>query len=539
MGNIFIFDYLSKLVGFFIVLFTLLIFIYSLNFIKTKKKEYYYWMFLTFLSSLGVVFSNHLFLITIFWGYLGLTLFMLINLYSDQNKASVAKKTFIIVGGSDGFLLFGILLYIYLTSRYFIVEKPLVINSALSFLSFFLIALACFAKAGCIPLHTWIPEMAEVTEAPTVAYLPASLDKLLGIYLLVRLIKDAFILDDFSKAILLILGSLTIIAAVMMALVQHNIKKLLGYHAVSQVGYMVLGLGCSTVLGLAAGLFHMLNNAIYKSCLFLGVGNVQKQSGSVEFENLSGLGKFMPATFLFVLIASLSISGIPPFNGFVSKWMVYQGLVELFKLSTSFTLKLVILFSLVSALVGSSLTLASFLKLNAGVFLGQPKEKTKEASFTLLISPFILSLLCIIFGIFAFHTILPFIAKAIGEFSTSGLWRPMQATNLIILGILLGFIIFIITSKKRRTSPIFIGGEKIDFQTEAKVSDFYVNIRELKVLKNIYRLAEKKFFDIYEQTKNLSFIFIKFLRYLHNGVLPTYLVWCLLGALWLFFIFFR
>ncbi|MDP2923823.1 MAG: proton-conducting transporter membrane subunit [Candidatus Omnitrophota bacterium] len=537
VNDILIYDSLSKLVGFFVLLFTVLVFIYSTASIKTRRLEYYSWFLLTAIASLGVVFSKHLIAIVIFWGFLGLTLFKLINLYSDTSKdtAQVSKKAFIIVGGSDGFLLLGFLLYAYLTTSNSIGDRLLIINNPLSLLSFLFVVIGCFAKAGCMPFHSWVPETAEAATAPVVAYLPASLDKLLGIYLLIRVVKDVFILDNNAKIILLVLGALTIICAVMMALVQHNIKKLLGYHAVSQVGYMVLGIATATPLGIAAGMFHMINHAIYKSCLFLCAGNVEKQAGSSELEQLGGLGKFMPITFIATLIASFSISGIPPLNGFISKWMVYQSLIDFMKTAGTPVMKLIVALSLIMALIGSGLTLASFLKLNYGVFLGNPKKETKEVSFGLLISPIILSLLCIIFGIFASSTILVFIHKSVGGFSSIGLWKPTLATNLIILGVIIGLAVFRLLASKPRTTISFTGGEELAVNEEVKIADFYNTIKELRILKSIYRLAEEKFFDIYEQGANFVFAIGRFFQYLHNGVLPTYLVWTLLGMIGLFF----
>ncbi|MDD5195345.1 MAG: proton-conducting transporter membrane subunit [Candidatus Omnitrophica bacterium] len=542
-SDFFLIDSLSKLIGIFVVFFTVIIFIYSLGFIKTKKLSYYFWFFVTALASLGVCFSNNLILITIFWGFLGLTLFQLISLHSEANMPSVAKKAFIIVAGSDGFLLFGFLLYASLSAQPFsnasIAAHALPINSTLALISFILIAIGCFAKAGCMPFHTWIPEVAESASVPVVAYLPASLDKLLGIYLLLRVVKDMFVLNSAAQAILMIAGSITILGAVMMALIQHNVRKLLGYHAVSQVGYMVLGLACATPLGLAAGLFHMVNHAIYKSCLFLGAGNIEARTGTGELDNLGGLGKFMPLTFITTLIASFSISGIPPFNGFVSKWMIYQGLIDVSSSSAWGTMKVIVLLSLLCALIGSGLTLASFLKLNSGVFMGSCKKPAKEAGWLLLFAPVVLSLLCVGFGIFASITILPFINKAVGGFSLTGLWQPKLATGLLIMGVLAGFIIFKIMSRKIRTVASFVGGETLTVEEEVKIGDFYNTFRQLAPLKGLYALAEKKFFDLYEQTKSFCFLFVRFLRYLHNGVLPSYLSWCLLGALGLFFAFFK
>jgi hypothetical protein len=157
----------------------------------------------------------------------------------------------------------------------------------------------------------------------------------------------------------------------------------------------------------------------------------------------------------------------------------------------------------------------------------------------LLITPVILSLLCIVFGIFANFTILPFLEKSAGGFCLIGLWKPTLALALLILGLIIGFIVFKIMSAATRESAAFIGGENLPEPQEIGVADFYNSIKELGGLRYIYRLAEKKFFDIYEQLKNLVFLLIRFLRYLHNGVLSTYLVWCLLGMLGLFFVFFK
>jgi len=169
-----------------------------------------------------------------------------------------------------------------------------------------------------------------------------------------------FIYPFAIRAIVMILGALTIIIAVMMALVQHNGRKLLGYHAVSQVGYMVLGIGTGTPIGIIGGLFHMVNHAIYKSSLFLSFGSVEKRTGTPELDKLGGLAKKMPLTFIAALIGALSISGVPPFNGFFSKWMVYQGvLVSASQQGRIWQIVLNVCFVL--AIFGSALTLASFI----------------------------------------------------------------------------------------------------------------------------------------------------------------------------------
>ena len=234
-----------------------------------------------------------------------------------------------------------------------------------------------FTKAGAFPFHTWVPDYAKYAPASSSAYLPASLDKLLGIYFLARITTGMFIMNEWLTLLLLSAGVISIITAVMMALVQHNYKRLLGFHAVSQVGYMILGFGLGSMIGVAAGLFHMINNALYKSGLFLSAGCVEYRTGKEDIDDLGGLSKAMPLTFIATLIFAMSISGVPPFNGFASKWMIYQGIIE-FGSGTGIANKLWVVW-LGLAVLGSALTLASFIKLIGGIFLGRRKPEFENS----------------------------------------------------------------------------------------------------------------------------------------------------------------
>jgi len=344
------------------------------------------------------------------------------------------------------------------------------------------------------------------------------------------------------------IGSLTIVAAVMMALIQHDLKRLLGYHAVSQVGYMVLGIGTGNPVGIAGGLFHMVNHAIYKSCLFLSGGAVEKKAGTTDLEKLGGFAKIMPITFVTFLIAAFAISGVPPFNGFASKWMVYQGVIETAKNGGYLWI-----IWLVAALFGSALTLASFMKAVHTVFLGQPSKahspqptarSPKDTSPTMWIPTVILATLCVIFGVFAYRVplrmfILPSLNQAV---TFSGTWFSSLATILILVGIAIGFIIYLLGSAiKTRKTEIFVGGEILRAEPDMRVSgvEFYNTIKDTPFLNKVYQLAEKKVFDIYELLKKFCFIFTRILRFIHTGILTTYLIWILLGMLILFFVLMR
>jgi len=526
-------------------MFFVLTLLYSFRFMQGKSRlfEYYTYIILTGLASAGAAFTNNLLILVVFWGFLGFTLFMLVGMGADKT-GSVAQKTFIIVGGSDVVMLLGIGIIYYLTGSLQMdkIRLSLQGNSYLPYLAYFCIAIACFAKAGAMPFHSWIPGCAQDAPLPVVAYLPAALDKLLGIYLLAKISIELFIINDAISITLMVIGSFTVLAAVMMALIQHNMKRLLGYHAISQVGYMVLGIACANPIGIAGGLFHMLNHSIYKSCLFFTAGNVEYRQKTTELDDLGGLGRLMPLTYVACLIASLSICGVPPFNGFVSKWLIYQGLVE--RLSSTGLLKVVTAISLIAALFGSGLTLASFMKLLHAVFLGQKTEqagieKKEEVPGGMLIPCVVLSSLCIIFGVFANQIPLKFfIMPVVGRAAFIGIWHAGLSVLLVGLGLLLGFAFFKFSGFKIgvRRDSVFVGGETADFKENAVTgTDFYNAVKEYGVLKKTYSKAGRGDFDIYEQAKKLK-VFSLPLQFLHNGVLPTYLVWILLGMLALFFI---
>ena len=534
-------DNLSGFILLAIGLFGVLIIVYSLKFMAGKERlnEYYTYLLWTIGGACGAILANNLVLLLVFWGFLGLTLYLLIGIGGPE-ATPAAKKTFIIVGGSDCLMILGIAIIWSLTGSFQMDNISVHLTGMLPTIAFISLAIASFAKAGAMPMHTWIPDCAEKAPIPVTAFLPASLDKLLGIYLLGRIAMDIFVMNKAMGTLLLIVGAVTIIAAVMMALVQHDLKKLLSYHAVSQVGYMVLGIGTGNPIGIAGGIFHMLNHAIYKSCLFLTGGAVEHRTQTTNLNRLGGLAKLMPITFVTFLIAALSISGVPPFNGFVSKWMVYQGIIELGKGGD----KLWIIW-LVAAMFGSALTLASFMKLIHSVFLGSPSPTTprpvakrNEVSFTMWMPMAILAGLCVIFGVFAYRVPLKnFIFSAVPGISFLGFWSPGLATLLIIIGIILGAIIYWLGNiKSLRTDTAYVGGEIIPQDSRVTGVDFYDTIKDFGIIKNIYRHAENKLFDIYDQGTKFVFFFIRGLRKIHSGILPTYLFWSLFGMLILFII---
>jgi formate hydrogenlyase subunit 3/multisubunit Na+/H+ antiporter MnhD subunit len=527
-------DSLSNLIVLSVSLFSLLIILYSIVYINSERtKNYYPYFLITLGCTYGAVLSDNLLLFITFWGVLGITLYKLIQGYNEESSAA-AKKTLILIGASDSIMIIGIAILWKITGSLSMESISVTTTDALSVSAFLTLLIGSFTKAGAFPFHTWVPDYAKSAPASSSAYLPASLDKLLGIYFLARLTTKMFILNEWLTLLLLSIGVISIITAVMMALVQHNYKRLLGFHAVSQVGYMILGFGLGSVIGVAAGLFHMINNALYKSGLFLSAGSVEYRTGKEEIDDLGGLSKAMPFTFFATLIFAMSISGVPPFNGFASKWMIYQGIIE-FGSGAGLANKLWVLW-LGLAVLGSALTLASFIKLIGGIFLSRRKaeyENLKEVPVLMWIPQVVLAVICIFFGVFATSFIVPkLIMPVSGEFQFTGLWNSSFVSLLVLASIILGIILYLsLNLRKFRTEDSFIGGERIQDQTSYSTPEFYKTIGEFRFFAVIYKKAEEKWFDIYDLSKKFVLWISHQLSEAHAGVLPGYVIWIFAGLI--------
>jgi NADH:ubiquinone oxidoreductase subunit 5 (subunit L)/multisubunit Na+/H+ antiporter MnhA subunit len=231
-------------------------------------------------------------------------------------------------------------------------------------------------------------------------------------------------------------------------------------------------------------------------------------------------------------IAALSVSGVPPFNGFFSKWMVYQSLVTTGKP----------LF-LIAAMFGSALTLAYMIKMLYSIFWGErPKalRAVKEVGFFMAWPMVVLALLCIVFGFLAQIPLQQFIGPVVGfQFDsapakvsmTNALWSPTLATVLMIVGLVLGAIIYLFGRiTKRREASAFVGGEVLDTEeTRVVGTGFYETIRTLGGFRGIYSDADKGVFDVYYLGDKLGANLVRALRGLHDGVLSTYLSWSIIG----------
>jgi NADH-quinone oxidoreductase subunit L len=518
--------------------FSFLVALYSVAFMagKYNLRLYYSYFLLTAASTYGAMLANNFIILLFFWGALLITLYGMIVIGSKEAYLTAAKS-FIIIGISDLCLILGIMIVADL-SHTLTMDRVRLPMEGLASLAFILMMIGAIAKAGAMPFHSWIPDAAIDAPLPVMAFLPAALEKLLGIYLLARISLDFFEMNEAMGTVLLVIGAVTIVLAVSMALVQKNYKRLLSYHAISQVGYMVLGIGTGVPIGIAGGIFHMLNHSMYKCCLFLSGGSVEHSAGTTDLEKLGGLRGQMPVTFVCFWIAAFSISGVPPFNGFFSKEMIFEGALHL---GTPIWF--------IAAEVGAILTFASFLKLGHSVYLGTRKEPlacVKESPLAILVPMVALASGCILFGVYnelplryLIEPVLPMEHEPFWGFIHWG--SPITAISIICLLIALGSHIYGV----RKT------GEGL------RAAD---HIHHAPVLSRIYGWAEKRYFDPYDLGMRLTrigsyalyildrmndWIYDTFLagtvrivstgiRRAHTGVFSEYLAWSLAGGLIIF-----
>ncbi len=547
-------DFLLRLYHFsaFIILatagFAFLIALYSVVFMKGKEhlRQYYAFLLLTLGFVNGAVLADHFIVMLFFWEGILITVFAMI-MSGGKNAYPAAVKSFVLNGVADFCMILGIIVLGFITggnlAMGYLKTSPVSLADFPGIFSFVLIMIGAVAKAGSMPFHSWIPDAAMEAPLPFMAYLPASLEKLLGIYLLARITLDFF---DFKSGtvisiVVMTIGAITILLAVMMALIQKDFKRLLSYHAISQVGYMILGIGTAIPVGIIGGLFHMINHAMYKSCLFLTGGSVEKQAGTTDLASLGGLGRKMPFTFASFIIAACAISGVPPLNGFFSKELVFDGALE--------TGMPVFYYA---AILGAFFTAASFLKLGHSAFLGRPAgdwKDVRDPSWAMVLPMVTIALGCIIFGVYNVLPLQNLIEPILGarlEHSFAGLPGNWTLACISVTVLALAYLNHLYGVSRAKSA---LGAAD--------------HIHNAPVLSTIYDLAEKRFFDPYDAgmvivngfarffwwiDRGIDLIYNKFIvgltlaaswiiRKAHSGNYALYIAWSLAGMLVIIFIF--
>lgn len=315
---------------------SLMVHIFSLGYMKGEERYPAYFAFLSLFtfSMLGLVLSGNLFQIYIFWELVGVSSFLLIGFYYEKPSAVAAsKKAFIITRFADFGFLIGILILAYTGKTLDIQELIVRLSQPTQVLvGFFGVSLTAWGlglvfiggagKSAMFPLHVWLPDAME-GPTPVSALIHAATMVVAGVYLVARLFP-LFSLEDGVMQIILYTGTFSALLAALIACTQTDIKRVLAYSTMSQIGYMMLSLGVARNggdhgLGYMASLFHLFTHAFFKSLLFLAAGSVIHLVHSNEMRDMGGLRKWMPVTHIAFLVGCLAISGIPPFSGFFSK----------------------------------------------------------------------------------------------------------------------------------------------------------------------------------------------------------------------------
>ena len=304
--------------------------LYSFGYMKGEKgfQRYYAFLSLFTLSMLGLVVATNIFQMYVFWELVGVSSFLLIGFYYTKPEAVAAsKKAFIVTRFADLFFLIGILIYGYYAETFSFTPATgaLIAAGAMIPLALGLMFVGGAGKSAMFPLHIWLPDAME-GPTPVSALIHAATMVVAGVYLVARMFPIFIGYAPDVLPIIAIVGTVTAFYAASVACVQSDIKRVLAFSTISQIGFMMVALGVCTSadphhggLGYMSSMFHLFTHAMFKALLFLGAGSIIHAVHSNEMSAMGGLRKYMPITHITFLIACLAIAGIPPFSGFFSK----------------------------------------------------------------------------------------------------------------------------------------------------------------------------------------------------------------------------
>ncbi|MFA6475467.1 MAG: proton-conducting transporter membrane subunit [Patescibacteria group bacterium] len=419
--------HIDKLAAFFIFIISLIALfcsIYGLGYIKHYYSKYnlgslgfFYHLFIV--GMILVVSSSQALFFLMAWEIMSIASYFLV--VYDRNEPGNIKAGFIYLVmthvGTVFIILAFLLMYKFTGSFDFsTIKSGVTMIPAVYKDIIFVCALIGFGtKAGIIPFHIWLPSAHPAAPSHVSALMSGVMIKT-GIYMMVRLFLDVLMpIPAWWGITILIVGSASAVLGVLYALTEHDLKKLLAYHSIENIGIILLGLGSAmffsstnhlalAVLALVAALFHTLNHATFKSLLFLSAGSVINQTHTRNMEKYGGLIKFMPQTAVYFLIGSMAISALPPFNGFFSEWLTYQALLQGMGTADVFVKSLFVLAAGALALTGG-LALACFVKAFGATFLARPRSsavsQAKESTWPLKLGMGALAVLCLLFGVFS------------------------------------------------------------------------------------------------------------------------------------------
>lgn len=564
----FLFDPLSVFFLFVISAVCLSSAVYSIGYLNKKysnKKIIYNWFLLVvFIASMVFVVSvSNAMVFLIAWEIMSLVSYFFVVFDSKDEKSIRSGAIYIIMTHvGTAFIMAGFLImYKYANSFDFLALKGAcsAMQASVKNIIFIFLLIGFGTKAGIVPFHIWLPYAHPQAPSHISSIMSGVMIKT-GIYGIIRFIIFILGVDSIWWGnLVLIIACASCLVGVIYALMEHDLKKLLAYHSVENIGIILLGVGASmvflklnmaalAVFSLVAGLYHLINHAVFKGLLFLCAGSVYKAVSTRNIEKLGGLIKIMPVTAFSFLIGSMAISGLPPLNGFVSEWLTLQAFFA--GSLTGYMPGLKIFFSLCAAVLAltGGLAAACFVKAFGMVFLAMPRSKNiedaKEVSLSMKISMLFLVFLTIALGlgaglVFRLLTVVSACATGLdvsamnfglnnfmimpGAVASAHLSMPLIAliSGLVIIGIYLGLG----KNKVRKYNTWDCGYYKLEPRNEYTATGF----------SKPFRIAFNFFLMPYRKIEKLrgSFYHIKSFRYetFTTPVFKKYIYYPLIGMI--------
>lgn len=361
-----------------------IIIVYSFGYIShyEEQNEYYSMVVLFLGAMMGLVFSGNLILLYVFWEITAITSWRLIGFFREKNHVLKADKAFLVTVAGALFMLIGFI-SIYQETGTFDLRPAHISN-----LAFTLILAGILSKSATLPFHTWLPD-AGVAPSPVTALLHAAILVKIGVYVYARLFLATFAFDQFWYTAVPVIAAVSAIVSAGAALIETDLKRLIAYSTVSQIGFIFFGLSIGNQMAVAGGLLYILMHGIAKGGLFLCAGIIEQNTRTKDITKLGGLITTMPITAVSFLFCAFSVMGIPPFGGFFSKYMVFAGAISSGQLWITFVF-----------LAGAIMTVIYLFRVFNLVFLGEPRfPSVKEKSAGMVYSVLILAILSLLGGI--------------------------------------------------------------------------------------------------------------------------------------------
>jgi len=362
--------------------------VYSFDYIShyENQNEYYFMVVLFLGAMMGLVFSANLIMLYIFWEITAITSWRLIGFFREKAYVIKADKSFLVTAFGAFCMLLGFLMVYQHTGTFDITASSITNTAAI------LILIGIFSKSATLPFHTWLPD-AGVAPSPVTALLHAAVLVKIGVYVFARLFLATYTAPQIWSGVVVWTAAASAIVSAGAALRETDLKRLIAYSTISQIGFIFFGLALGNDLAIYGALLYILMHGLAKAGLFLCAGIIEQNTGTKDITKLGGLIRSMPITAMAFLFCAFSVMGVPPFGGFFSKYLVFAGAMKTGSLPIIFTF-----------LLAAIMTILYLFRVFNLVFLGEPHTALKkEASPVMVTSVALLGILSLLSGFLIYY----------------------------------------------------------------------------------------------------------------------------------------